>query len=185
MPAHPLATALAGRLWPGAHVLDFGAGRGRNTEALRGAGLTVYAIDDADAMGATALRELDVRLDGVLATHALLHGAPESIALRIGAIADRLDRHGLFFATFASTRDARYGHGERIAENAFAASDGDERGVTHVFFDEASLRALLEPQFLIESLSERSADPIAGTWAHPTAPLQGAVHWLLFAQRAQ
>jgi len=183
MPAHPLAGALAQRLRPGARVLDFGSGRGRNASALRDAGFDVVAIDDGDAANAATLRAIEPRFDCAVATHALLHGTPQSVAERIDAIANALARDGLFFATFASTKDARYGRGEQIADETFAPSEGDERGVPHVYYGEERLRAILLPYFEVESLDERSADAIAGAWAHPSTPLRGAVHWFLKARR--
>jgi hypothetical protein len=100
---------------------------------------------------------------------------------RIRAIARALVLHGLFYATFASTCDARYGVGSQIANSTFAPVDGDEAGVPHVYYDETRLRAVLEPSFTIESLEERGVDDIAGRWAHPSTPLRGAVHWIVKA----
>jgi hypothetical protein len=184
MPAHPLAELLAQRLARGDRVLDFGSGKGRNGDALRESGLAVTSLGDADASTAVALRSLRERFDGIVATHALLHGSLQSVAERIDAIAHALVDGGLFFATFASTRDARYGSGERVAEETFAPKDGDEAGVPHVYYDEERLRAILTPYFRIESVDEQSADAIAGGWAHPTTPLHGAVHWLVRAVKS-
>ncbi len=188
MPAHPLAGELiqALRRRGGGRVLDFGSGMGRNAETLKGAGFDVLAIEDGAAEGADALAEVDVGdapFDGVLSTHALLHGTPQSVRERVVAIARVLSGEACFFATFASTRDARYGRGEQVAEATFAPLDGDERGVPHVYFDEARLRAIIAPYFRVASLDESAADTIAGTWAHPTSPLRAAVHWMLCAVR--
>ncbi len=188
MPAHPLAEELiqALRRRGGGRVLDFGSGMGRNGEALKDAGFDVLSIKDVAAAGTSALAEIDVRdapLDGALSTHALLHGTPQSVRERVVAIARVLSGEAYFFATFASTRDARYGRGEQVAEATFAPLDGDERGVAHVYFDEARLRAVVEPYFRIVQLDECVADAIAGTWAHPTSPLRGAAHWMLCAVR--
>ncbi len=185
MPAHPLALELIDRLHEKDHarVVDFGSGRGRNTQALVEAGFEVIAISDEDASDRSALDGPAGSFDAVLTTHALLHGTPQSVAERLDAVARALREEGLLYATFASVRDARYGKGERLADATFAPSDGDERGVPHVYFDEPSLRAIVAPNFTIESLEERDADRIAGTWAHPHTPLRGAVHWLLRAVR--
>ena len=188
MPAHPLAGELIEALCcrGGGRVLDFGSGIGRNTAALRDAGFDVLSIDDAAAVGTDALAAIDIGgtpFDGALSTHALLHGTPHSVRKRVGALACVLSGGAYFFATFASTRDARYGGGEEVAEATFAPLDGDERGVAHVYFDELRLRAIVEPHFRVTSLDERAADAIAGTWAHSASPLRGAVHWILYAVR--
>lgn len=184
MPAHPLAELLAQRLARGDRVLDFGSGKGRNSDALRERGFDVTSVGDAEASSVLAFRSLHGRFDAVLATHALLHGSSQSIAERIDAIAHMLDTGGPFFATFASTRDARYGHGERVADETFAPRDGDEAGVPHVYYSQERLQAILTPYFRIEVLLEQSADEIAGAWAHPTTPLRGAVHWLVCAVKS-
>ena len=183
MSAHPLTLALVQRLHEKerARVLDFGSGRGRNTRALEEAGVEVVAITDDQATGRRALDGLESSFDAVLATHALLHGSPQSVAERIDGAARVLGESGLFYATFASVHDARYGKGERLADDTFAPEQGDERGVPHVYYDEPRLRAVVTPYFSIESLEERAADQIAGTWAHPNTPLRAAVHWLLRA----
>ncbi|MDQ2992771.1 MAG: hypothetical protein M3R30_08145, partial [Candidatus Eremiobacteraeota bacterium] len=118
-----------------------------------------------------------------LSTHALLHGTPASIATRLREIAHALEPDGRLYATFGSTRDTRFGAGERIDETTYAPLEGDEIGVAHVFFDEARLRATLEPAFAIERLSEVPVDGIAGKWAHRAKPLSGAVHWFVEAVR--
>lgn len=165
--------------------MDFGSGRGRNCEALRQAGLAVTALDDAEASDAKAISILDREFEAVLSTHALLHGMPQSITDRISAIARAVKPDGLFFATFASVRDARYGNGTRVGDHTFAPTAGDEVGVPHVYYDERRLRALVGVLFEVESLEERSVDAVAGRWAHPNAPLHGAVHWFARARHPQ
>lgn len=183
---HPLAAALIEHLrdrGSPVRVVDFGSGHGRNSLALQNAGFEVLAIDDATAADPAAFRAIAGCFEGVLATHSLLHGTPQSVVAAIETIASMLPAGGLFFATFASMRDARYRKGRRVAAWTFAPVDGDESGVPHVYYDERSVRALLEGSFTIDSLQERSVDRTAGEWAHPTAPLHGAVHWLAKATR--
>ncbi len=182
MPAHPLAEQLARRLPIGARVVDFGCGRGRNAGTLEAAGLEVTEVSDSEAQGARATSD-PTPFAAVLATHALLHGTPQSVAERVDAIAQSLEAKGLFFGTFASTRDARYGRGRRVAEETFAPIEGDERGVPHVYYDKTRLLAILSPYFEIESIEEHDVDAVAGTWAHPTARLTDAVHWFVKAAR--
>lgn len=183
MPAHPLAVALADLLVDGAHVLDFGTGSGRNASFLASRGFDVFTIDDAHAAGTQSLPSHGGRFDAVIATHALLHGTPASVGARVTALAAALREGGLFFAVFASKRDARYGSGDSVDDDTWALREGDEAGVPHVFYDETGLRTLLRPHFVVDVLDECGADEIAGTWAHPTTPLSGAVHWLVQAIR--
>lgn len=166
-PPHPLALELIERLRgrAGAAVLEVGAGSGRNTRALCDAGFSVVGLDDG------------VKAAAAISTHALLHGTPDSIAQLLAQIARRLEPDAPFFVTFGSVRDRRFGEGTRIAENVYAPDEGDERGVPHAFFDETSLRRLLEPQWRIESLREEPVDDVAGRWAHEQRPLHGAFHW--------
>ncbi len=172
-PPHPLALALIERLREraAACVLEIGAGSGRNTRALRAAGLRACTLPVQQPCAAA------------LTTHALLHGTPASIAAQLDDIADALEPAASLFATFASVRDARYGIGAAIEPHVYAPAQGDEAGVAHAYFDEARLRALLSPRFRIESLREVSVDEVAGTWAHQQAPLHGAVHWFVVADR--
>lgn len=172
-PPHPLALALIERLRerPGARVLEIGMGSGRNTRALAAAGLRVRS------------GPVDQPYAAALSTHALLHGTRASLASEIAAIAAVLEHGAPLFVTFGSTHDARYETGTQIEPHVYAPIDGDERGIAHAYFDASRLRELLETQFTIESMREVAVDEIAGRWAHPTSPLQGAVHWFVVARR--
>ncbi len=176
--AHPLAVRLIERLRERpARVLDFASGNGRNAAALRAAGLDVTEIGDVAAEGAAPLAGVGGSFVAVLSTHGMLHGSAAAIARRVEAIAERLERTGLFYATFGSVRDARFGHGERIDDFTFVPAEGDERGVKHTFFDQPRLHELLDRRFAIDSLEELAVDEIAGRWAHRERPLTGAIHW--------
>jgi hypothetical protein len=184
-PPHPLALRLIERLRdrPRSRVLDFGTGRGRNADALRAAGLTVVAIDDGAAEAGVAPADSNGTFAAAVSTHALLHGTLPAIAQRLASIATQLEPEGLFYATFGSVRDARYGQGRAIAPATFAPVDGDERGIAHTYFTRAGLEALLRANFVLEELEEREVDEIAGAWAHPHQRLRHAVHWLVVARR--
>ncbi|MGC8486529.1 MAG: hypothetical protein ACP5O6_13000 [Candidatus Baltobacteraceae bacterium] len=173
--AHPLARALIARLPSGARVLEIGHGSGRNHRALEAAGLEVLHFGAATA----AAREAA----GALSTHALLHGTPVEIAALLAQIAGGLADAAPFFATFGSRRDARFGAGSPLGPTTFAPATGDERGVAHTYYDEATLRSAVQEHFAIEDLREVEVDAIAGGWAHVRAPLRGAVHWFLTAHR--
>jgi len=113
----------------------------------------------------------------------LLHGFPNEIAATVASVANQLEPHGLLYATFGSQRDARFGTGEKLGEQTYAPTEGDERGIPHTYFNEPELRKLLEPHFEIERLEEVPVDMIAGTWAHQQKPLTNATHWFVEAQR--
>ena len=182
---HPLAERLIERLQPGApaRILDFASGSGRNAGAIRSAGFEVLAVDDGTAASDAPLAGVAPGFAAAISTHGLLHGTPARIAAALRAIGDRLVPGGLLFATFGSTRDARFGEGTRIADFTYAPADGDERGVAHAYFDRERLHTLLEPSFEIESLEERGVDEIAGAWAHLERPLAGAAHWFAIARK--
>lgn len=168
---HPLCLALIERLRdrPGADVFEIGRGSGRNTRALEAAGFTVNATAGPYV--------------AALSTHALLHGTPDDVREHLDAIARALEPGAPLYATFGSVRDARYGGGTPVAPHAFAPTDGDEAGVTHAFFDETRLRAMLDERYRIESLREERVDEIAGRWAHREQPLHAAVHWFALVTR--
>lgn len=179
--AHPLAVALAQRLREDTYVriLEVGKGSGRNTDALAAAGFLVESIPEGAAKSFSVER---ASFDAALSTHALLHGTPQTVAEITRAIALALKPDAPFYATYASKRDVRYGKGTRVAEDAFAPDEGDERGVAHAYFDEAALRRIIDPLFELESLEEHVVDDVVGSWAHAQRP-QGSVHWFAIARR--
>jgi len=174
-PPHPLADRLVARHsgLSGARILDFGTGSGRNAAALRAAGLDLTPLTDGDNAADLPRRTFVA----ALSTHALLHGTPQDIAQRLRCIGRALIAGGRLYATFGSTHDARYGIGKRLGARTFAPDAGDECGIAHTYFDETAVREILEPAFEPLSLEEVDVDAIAGTWAHPSTPLRGAVHW--------
>ena len=177
---HPLAVALIERLQtqPGAAVIDFGAGSGRNTSALQAAGFNVCGVRDSETATFTPAHEFDA----AVSTHALLHGTNSTVVSMLQSLANGLKPHAPFYATFASKHDSRYGQGTRIERGVFAPDTGDEAGVAHVYFDEAGLRGVLGPYFVIEALEERNVDAVVGRWAHEQRP-DGSVHWFVYARR--
>jgi hypothetical protein len=182
-PPHLLAVEIASRLAgrPQARILDYCSGSGRNAAYLRSAGFEVVAIPDSQA------GELDrsvgaAEFAGLVSSHGLLHGFAPEMPARIEMLAGRLEPGGWMCATFGSQRDARYGSGTRVGDDTFAAVDGDEPGIAHAYFNDRSLRTMLEPFFEIVALTEIDAGKTAGTWAHRT-PLSDAVHWLFIGRR--
>ena len=151
--------------------------------ALRAAGFNVATVDDDAADRNDALRESFGPFAAIVSTHGLLHGTERDIARRIETLAARLEEGGLLYATFGSVRDARFGRGLRIGPATFAPLDGDERDVPHTYFTRERLEQLLRRHFEVERLEESSVDAVAGSWAHRTRPLTGAVHWLAISRR--
>jgi hypothetical protein len=178
--AHPLAISLIARLRavPHARILEIGSGSGRNTEALEAAGFEVHSIADGAQISAR-----DEYYDGALSTHALLHGTPATVAADLEAIVRALKPGAPLHATFASTRDARFGKGVRISKHVYATETGDEANVPHVYFTDGELRSLLEPRFSVEAIQETAADKIIGRWVH-AEPLHGVIHWFVRATRS-
>ena len=183
--AHPLAERLIEHLQQrrNTRVLDFSAGSGRNSDALRAAGITVVAIDDAAAASLDPFPADAVEFAAALSTHGLLHGTPDRIAAALAAIAASLERGGRLFATFGSSRDARFGKGTRLGSLTFAPDSGSERGVPHTYYDRTAIDALLSRSFAVQSLEECGVDGIVGSWAHGDDPLRQAVHWFAVAQK--
>ncbi|MBC5798515.1 MAG: class I SAM-dependent methyltransferase [Candidatus Eremiobacteraeota bacterium] len=202
--AHPLAHALAARLAArrGAWVCLVGIGNGRNVAPFLSAGLRVYAVDEDAARVAGAAQTFasndhvriahacynepiarTERFAGALSTHALLHGTPPTVASAVQAVRARLTTGGLFFVTLGSVRDQRFGRGTRVADGAFALTEGREAGVVHSFFDEAGVRALFGG-FELEEVREDSAATTVGTWAHERDQSRDIVHWFVRARRA-
>jgi hypothetical protein len=182
-PPHPLAVELIAVLGAGgARVIDFASGSGRNARALGAAGFEVVEIGDSIATAAT-IERANGSFAAVLSTHGLLHGTVAAIDASLEAIAAKLDPGGRLFATFGSTHDARFRLGVEIERFVYAPLDGDERGVPHAFFDESRLMALLEGRFVVESVEERTADDIAGDWAHREKPLRSSAHWFVRARK--
>jgi SAM-dependent methyltransferase len=180
---HPLADRLIAQLRgrDAVRVLEVGTGSGRNAAALAAAGLPFVSIGEFAPIGPLAGAGA---FAAAIATHALLHGTPQTIAVRLDQIAAVLEPGGRLYATFGSVRDARFGRGERIDPATYAPTDGDETGVAHAFFDEPSLRGMVGARFVLDRCDEIDVDEIAGKWAHEKAPLRGARHWFVEASRA-
>ncbi len=180
---HPLARLLAERLGGEGRILDFATGSGRNRAALERAGFEVTAVDDEAAAGSSLRPVAGGPFRAAVSTHGFLHGTADEAIARVRAVAAALEPGGWVYATFGSSRDARFGKGTRLGPQTYAPAEGDERGVPHAFFDEAQLRGALAGVLEIESLEERGVDGIAGAWAHEQRPLEAAVHWFVVARR--
>lgn len=197
---HPLAlelaAALAGAVAPRALLL--GVGNGRNVLPLLAAGACVDAVEDDPARARAAVTRFadDARVriahaayagrypftgpcDGALSTHALLHGAPQSVAAALASVRIHLAPNAPFFFTLGSKCDPRFGRGRRLGDDTYAPESGSEARVPHCYFDEPGARALLRG-FVLDRIEENAA---AGSWAHAAAEAATIVHWFIRARR--
>jgi len=180
--AHPLARRLFERLaGDTGPVLVVGDGGGRNSRALRAAGLSVVAIPDAAPY--TQFPATAKTYAGALSTHAYLHGTAPKIRAGIAELARVLKPNAPALLTFGSIQDVRYGFGDRVDEHTFAPGDGPEQGVPHAYFDRDAVLEVLRP-FTIVSLEEVIVDDIVGKWAHLENEPPGKVHWFVEARKA-
>ncbi len=202
-PPHLLARELARRIVAPARVLHLGVGSGRNFSPFLDRDIDVDALEtDAERADAIARRFAnDSRVcvahvasfafadgtialrgpyDGVLSTHALLHGRLVDIAAEVAAARELTSAGAPLYATFGSTCDPRFGTGTQLDAGTFAPTDGPEAGVAHAFFDERGIRTLLAG-FSIETLVETDAAEHVGTWAHAENDATSIVHWFVRA----
>jgi len=175
--AHPLAQRLferlEGRRGP---VIVVGDGRGRNSRALRAAGLTVIAV--ADEAPYTQLDGAAKTYEGALSTHAYLHGTSSKIRAGIAELARVLQPDAPALLTLGSIRDVRYGFGDPIDVHTFAPGDGSEAGVPHAYFDRDGVLDVLRP-FTVIRAEEVAVDEIVGKWAHLDEEPAGKIHWFV------
>jgi hypothetical protein len=177
-PPHLLAVRLAAALGAGARVLVLGAGSGRSLPPLRAAGLQIESAPTGEELFAA----YPGPYDGVLSTHALLHGTRESVALRVGLLVGRLTANGRFYATFGSTLDPRFGKGDWVPGDGWAPQEGDEAGVCHAYFDRRGVEELLAA-FTERHIEARDVRDLVGRWAHAAGSADmPSVHWFVEAQ---
>jgi len=180
--AHPLALRLYERAGKGnGPIVIVGDGRGRNSRALREAGLSIVAIPDETPY--TQLAFPARHFAGALSTHAYLHGTASKIRLGVAELARVLQAGAPAFLTFGSIQDVRYGFGDQLDAQTFAPGDGPEQGVPHAYFDRDGVLELLRP-LVIVSVDEVNVDAIVGKWAHLEDEPAGKVHWFVEARKA-
>ncbi len=201
--AHPLSVSLAASLvrLVTPRILVLGAGNGRNLPPLLAAGGRVDVLDDDAARIASLAErfhaEAGLRLatgsfddpfpfesgyDGVLSTHALLHGNRTRVRSALNNAFAAARAGARLHLVLGSCSDPRSGQGRDLGDGAFAPEDGDEAGVPHVYFTEGEVRQVLGA-FTLDSLEERSAAKTAGRWAHDAASAAQMVHWFVRARR--
>lgn len=176
-----MAQRLSERLTDGAGpVLVIGDGSGRNSRALRAAGLEVVTIPDEAPY--TQLPARTATYAGALSTHAYLHGVASKIRQGIAELARVLQPGAPLFLTFGSIQDVRYGFGDRLDDRTFAPGEGPEQGVPHAYFDRDGVVEMMRP-FTIVSIEEVTVDDIVGKWAHLGGEPPGKVHWFVEARK--
>lgn len=181
--AHPLAARLiaAARETPLAGpVIEVGSGGGRNTRALRAAGVQVVSLDDAQPY--TQLPAGRATMAAALSTHGYLHGTGPKLRAGLVELARVLRPGAPAYLTLGSIADVNYGFGTAIDEHTFAPGDGPEAGVPHVYLDRGAVEEFLAG-FIIESLEETDVDAIVGRWAHGEDEPPGKRHWFVVARR--
>lgn len=177
--AHPLAyrliEILAGA--PG-EVIEVGTGSGRNTRALRAAGVNVVEIGEE-----TAYTQLPSRtFVAAIATHAYLHGTLAKLRAGFAELARVLAPGAPIAVTLGSINDARFGLGTPYDDVTFAPGDGPEIGIPHAYLDRDGVTDVLRP-FRIESCEEHEVDAVVGQWAHADDATTGKRHWFVIARK--
>ena len=155
-------------------VLDLGAGAGRHTILLAEKGFLVTALDVSE----TALQVLNHRIqerglsnvsivkhliqdlpfldeyfDAVVSTNVIHHGRSKEIRGTLGEVRRVLKRGGLALIVVLSKNDFRLGKGRLLEPCTYVFTEGEEKGITHHFFNEKELRSYLN-SFETVSLTE-------------------------------
>jgi hypothetical protein len=180
---HPLAERLIARYRDAAlagPVLEIAAGAGRNTSALRAAGLPVVATRDDDSY--TQLPGGRNAYAAALSTHGYLHGSTDKLRSGFGELLRVLRAGAPVFITLGSINDARFGYGLPLDDRTYAPGDGPEKGIPHAYFEREGIAEILRG-FTLESADEVAVDEVVGRWAH--APVErGLRHWFVVARKA-
>lgn len=179
--AHPLASALAeiyrdrGLRGP---ILEIAGGSGRNTRYLVEAGFEVLSTRDDEPY--TQLPGGRDTFAAALSTHGYLHGAVPKLRIGLAELRRVLQPGASIAITLGSMHDARFGFGEMVDENTYAAGEGDEAGIPHAYFDRDGVTELMKSGYKIVLLEEVNVDDLVGRWAHEN-PVE-MWHWFVIAR---
>lgn len=179
---HPLAELLIARYRDAAlsgPVIEIAAGAGRNTRALRAAGVPVVATDDDDSY--TQLPGGRNGYAAALSTHGYLHGSTDKLRAGFAELRRVLSVGAPIFVTLGSIHDARFGYGLALDERTYAPGDGPEKGVPHAYFERDAIAEVLRG-FTLESVEEHGVDEVVGRWAHAPGET-GLRHWFVIARK--
>lgn len=183
-------TAWAATLGPGARILDLGAGVGRHSLWLAGAGFDVVALDAApeglagiDRAGGVetvlgrmdALPFEDASFDHVLSWNVIYHGDEDVLRRTIAEIRRVLKPGGSFLGTMLSKRRLPHERaaypGREIGRNAWVFdAPGTDKVHPHYFCSAAELLALFSGFECLSLFDRQHENP--GSW-----------HWHLTMER--
>ncbi len=145
-------------------VLDLACGAGRHLVYLARAGFQMYGMDIA-ANGLKYARQwlsreqLTAQLaqsdmnavpyvgesfDAVICIHAIQHQTRSNLFETTRAILRVLYPGGLFFSTFPSRRDRRFGQGREVEPNTFLSVFRPDVGIPHHYCNLAEIEELLD-----------------------------------------
>lgn len=144
-------------------VLDLGCGIGRHAILFAEAGFKVTAADDSQN-ALEILREkasgkrvnifcieasctedsfTESSFDLVLGYNVLYHGHRDDFDESVQLVYKYLRPEGFFFFTCPTRQDAKYGNGEKIAENTYKSFNSVHPGDIHYFADEDDIAYFL------------------------------------------
>jgi tellurite methyltransferase len=137
-------------------VLDLGCGIGRHAILFAESGFTVTAVDDSQKALAVLREKASEKqvsiiciegsyskevfsedsFDLVIAYNVLYHGYRENMDRSIKLVYRYIRPGGLFFFTCPTRQDAKYGNGEKVAENTYRSLNSVHPGDIHYFASE-------------------------------------------------
>ncbi|MFC1947119.1 class I SAM-dependent methyltransferase [Chloroflexota bacterium] len=144
-------------------VLDLGCGIGRHAILFSESGFKVTAVDDSqkalDIIRDKAFeKKVDITciqdsytedtfpensFDLVIAYNVLYHGYREGFNKSMRLVFRYLRPGGFFFITCPTRRDAKYGNGEKVAENTYRSLNSVHPGDIHYFADKDDIAYFL------------------------------------------
>ncbi|MFQ6088194.1 MAG: class I SAM-dependent methyltransferase [Candidatus Methanofastidiosia archaeon] len=154
----------------GKKILDLGCGAGRHTIFLARKGYQVLATDISEngvrytkkwlkregleaELGISDMEDLpfgNERFDAVICIFVVHHNTLYGIEKTLKEIHRVLKKNGLSLITLKSSRDARFGQGEKIDEDTFLFTSGDEKGIPHYFCSRKTLDKLFSNFEILE-----------------------------------
>jgi len=103
--------------------------------------------------------------DAVVSTNVIHHGKSREIRGTLAEMRRVLRKRGHGFIVVLSKKDFRLGKGRQLEPRTYVFTRGEEKGITHHFFEEEELRAYLK-NFEIVSITEELLRVPGGHRAH-------------------